>query len=234
MTSIRPLFDWRWVAGFGLLVTAFFGAVPPIAQIESYHRFADERYLFGIPNFWNVISNVPFVVIGIAGLLKRRDVCSRVLFAGVLLTGLGSSWYHSAPGDARLIWDRLPMTVIFMAFLACVFEERRALLPLLLFGAGSVIWWHYTNDLRPYAVAKFGPIVLLLPGMMSPAQWPGKLRVSVCWIVGLIAVAQLCEMEDRCIYAALALSGHTVKHLIAGAATYMMFQWRGTQPGHKV
>src|SRR4029077_7804963 len=38
--------------------------LPPILQDQSYHRFADERTLFGIPNFWNVVSNVPFIAVG--------------------------------------------------------------------------------------------------------------------------------------------------------------------------
>ncbi|MGA8921400.1 MAG: hypothetical protein WB540_21920, partial [Pseudolabrys sp.] len=38
--------------------------LPAIAQDQSYHEFADQRTLFGIPNFRNVVSNFPFVAIG--------------------------------------------------------------------------------------------------------------------------------------------------------------------------
>jgi hypothetical protein len=42
--------------------------LPPIPQDPSYHQFADQRTLLGIPNFWNVVSNLPFVLVGAIGL----------------------------------------------------------------------------------------------------------------------------------------------------------------------
>jgi hypothetical protein len=48
--------------------------LPPLLQDQSYHQFADQRELFGIPNFWNVVSNLPFIAVGAVGLLQvRRD-----------------------------------------------------------------------------------------------------------------------------------------------------------------
>ena len=47
----------------------------PIAQPLDYHAFADRRTLYGIPNFWNVISNVPFLTfgaMGVAGIARRK------------------------------------------------------------------------------------------------------------------------------------------------------------------
>ena len=41
-----------------LAVAAVF-FLPPIPQGEHYHRFADQRALWGIPNFANVLSNLP-------------------------------------------------------------------------------------------------------------------------------------------------------------------------------
>jgi hypothetical protein len=38
-----------------------------------------------------------------------------VLFAGVTLSSLGSSYFHLAPDNARLMWDRLPMTIAFIS-----------------------------------------------------------------------------------------------------------------------
>ena len=29
--------------------------LPPMTQDESYHQFADQRTILGIPNFWNVV-----------------------------------------------------------------------------------------------------------------------------------------------------------------------------------
>ena len=117
-TSSRARF---LIAGsFPLLVSAFFLFVPPIAQDETYHLFADSRLIWSIPNFWNVASNLPFAIVGILGLWKLHGILNRVLFTGVLLTFLGSAYYNLAPSDARLVWDRLPMTLVFMALLTCV------------------------------------------------------------------------------------------------------------------
>ena len=111
----------------GLMVASLAGLLllPPIPQDQSYHQFADQRALLGVPNFWNVVSNLPFIVIGAAGLRRfHGNARTFVLFAGMLLTGIGSSYYHWNPNDATLLWDRLPMTLCFMAILALAIEER--------------------------------------------------------------------------------------------------------------
>src|SRR2546423_10618014 len=90
--------------------------VPPIPQDQSYHLFADRRTLLGVPNFWNVVSNLPFIAVGAAGLWHvRGDPGALVLFIGIFLTGFGSSYYHLSPDDGTLFWDRLPMTLFFSA-----------------------------------------------------------------------------------------------------------------------
>ncbi len=130
--------------------------MPPIAQPLAYHRFADARTLLGLPNFWNVLSNLPFLLVGLAGLrwlLGHPGASERVLrpawlllFAGVALVGLGSAWYHLAPSNGALVWDRLPMTLAFMALFSVVIGEhislrlgRQALWPLLVAGVASVL-----------------------------------------------------------------------------------------------
>jgi hypothetical protein len=109
-------------------------AQPPIPQDPAYHRFADARTLLGVPDFWNVASNLPFLLVGLAGLawLARHAAAIEpvlrrawgLLFAGVSLVGLGSAWYHLQPGNAALVWDRLPMTLAFMALFAIVLGEH--------------------------------------------------------------------------------------------------------------
>jgi hypothetical protein len=95
--------------------------LPPILQDQRYHRFADERTLLGVQNFWNVVSNLPFIVVGAVGLRQfYRDPATLALFLGVFLTGFGSSYYHWNPNDDTLFWDRLPMTLCFMAILTVV------------------------------------------------------------------------------------------------------------------
>jgi hypothetical protein len=39
--------------------------VGPIPQDTGYHQFADTRQVAGMDNFWNVASNVPFLLAGL-------------------------------------------------------------------------------------------------------------------------------------------------------------------------
>ena len=157
----------------------------PISQDLSYHSFADVRLMFGIANFWNVASNLGFVMVGLMGLYqlvvtRRLMIVARVktaysvFFIGVSLVAFGSGFYHFAPSNATLIWDRLPMTVAFMALLSMVFAEflsvvwaRRSLWPLLGVGLASAVYWYYgelhgVGDLRAYVLVQFLPVVLIV------------------------------------------------------------------------
>src|SRR3978361_1364001 len=51
----------------GLVLAAMI--VPPIPQPLEYHQFADQRVFFGIPNFFDVVSNIAFLLVGTAGLI---------------------------------------------------------------------------------------------------------------------------------------------------------------------
>jgi hypothetical protein len=217
----------------------------PVAQDRRYHGFADQRAFAGVPNAGDVLSNVPFAIFGAFGLavvLRRRSARAipfvdpweraayAAFFAGAVLTAFGSGWYHLAPDNERLVWDRLPMTLGFMGLLAGVLAERvgaRAgrllLLPLLVFGIASVVWWHRTErqgrgDLRPYALVQYGSIaVLLLTLVLFPAKFPGA-RWLVAAFVGY-AAAKLLEDWDHEIFGWLGfVSGHTLKHLAAAVA----------------
>ena len=143
--------------------------LPAIGQQQSYHDFADQRIIFGIPYFWNVVSNVPFIAIGLAGIRRaHRDPAVVVLFLSILMTGFGSSYYHLDPNDGTLFWDRLPMSIGFMAILALAIEERldaaagAALLwPLVGVGIFSLLLWRWTGDLRLYGWVQFFPVIAL-------------------------------------------------------------------------
>lgn len=210
---------------------AFLLLAPTIRQDENYHSFADQRTLLGIQNFWNVLSNFPFAVVGWLGLRAKPDRASRTLFAGVFLTAFGSGYYHLAPSDQRLVWDRLPMTLVFMALVSMVISEwigarkgEQLLGPLLLFGVASVAWWRASGDLRPYILAQFGSILVVL--LAFPFSWHVRRLTPVIVLYGL---AKLAEHYDQSIYVITHLSGHTWKHLLAAAATYGILRWRRTQ-----
>jgi hypothetical protein len=160
------------VVVMGILTVASLAGLlllPPIPQDQSYHQFADERTLLGMPNFWNVVSNLPFIAVGAAGLRRfRDDPIIIVLFLAIFLTGFGSSYYHWNPNDDTLFWDRLPMTLFFMAILAAMLEERvnaRAgavlLWPLVAVGVFCLLLWPWTDDLRLYFWVQFSPCFLL-------------------------------------------------------------------------
>jgi hypothetical protein len=91
MTRVIAKQNLPVVVFFGLLVVSLGGLLllPPIPQDQSYHQFADQRTMFGIPNFWNVVSNLPFLAVGAAGLRRfRDDPATIVLFLGFFLTGI--------------------------------------------------------------------------------------------------------------------------------------------------
>jgi hypothetical protein len=233
------------------VVTAAFSVLPPIPQPQAYHLFADGRGFLGIPNFGDVISNVPFGIIGIWGLLfllgpNSDTVTGRFLelrerrpyvlvFLGLLLTAFGSSYYHLSPNDARLVWDRLPMTIAFMAMVAAIIAERISLraglwlLPfLLLVGMGSVLQWYLSEtrgagDLRFYAAVQTYSALVLLLALVFPKRYTRSSDLAV--VVGLYALAKALETLDKPIFAAgHIVSGHTLKHLAAGAAGYWILR----------
>jgi hypothetical protein len=219
---------------FGLAATSLLGLwlLPPIPQSQSYHRFADQVTLLGIPNFWNVVSNLPFIAVGALGMARVRDSLSAwIFFLGVFLTGFSSSYYHWQPDDPGLFWDRLPMSIAFMAILANVIEERidarvgRALLwPLIALGVASLLLWLRTGDLRLYAWVQFFPCIALplMFALLAP-----KYTGTVYWFAaaGLYVLAKILEYSDGAIYAAgHVMSGHTLKHLAAAGACYAILR----------
>jgi hypothetical protein len=231
--------------GFAAVAIVAVWGVPPIPQDPGYHNFADRRTLLGIPNALDVLSNLGFLVAGILGVaVSVRAVFVReweraahvLLFIGVALTSMGSGWYHLAPGSARLFWDRLPMTIVFMSLFSVVIGERihsraGALLlgPLVAAGAGSVLFWHLgeqlgQGDLRFYALVQFLPLIAIpLMLLLFPAPYTRGGDVLIC--LGGYAAAKALEALDARIFAlGGVVSGHTLKHLAAAAALLWLAQ----------
>lgn len=181
------------IAGGASLTAVCLAVLPPIAQDPLYHAFADARTLFGVPNFWNVISNIPFFIAALCGVKTLRsraafaDPWERIaygtLLAGTAAVGVGSTYYHLHPCDARLFWDRLPMTVVFMSLLAATIGERigmragKVLLPpMILLGSAAVFYWRVSGDLRLYALIRLPCRSFLLyfrPDTLPPAASGG-------------------------------------------------------------
>lgn len=227
--------------------------LPAIPQATHYHNFADQRGFWEIPNILNVVSNLAFVLGGIAGFLflhRRPDKAFsqsqekhpwRIFFVGAILTGIGSAYYHVAPDNPRLLWDRLPMTVVFMSLLAAIISERISakvgtalLFPLVLFGSGSVLYWYFSEqigqgDLRPYGFVQFCPILLLpLILLLFPARYTNS--KYLIGMIGVYAVAKVSETLDAEIFALGQIaSGHTLKHLIASLPIFLVLRMLRTR-----
>jgi hypothetical protein len=226
--------------------------VGPIPQDTTYHLFADGREIFGIPHFLNVVSNIPFIITGILGLnylIKVREegvkesfshpvdtVYYIIFFSGILLTGIGSSYYHIRTDNQGLFWDRLPMTIGFISFFTAVVNENISVksakilfIPLLFFGAASVIYWYLGEnggggDLRPYILVQYFPVVLIpLIIFMFTSRYTRS--CDFIFVILIYALAKVFEIYDSEIYSAgEIISGHTVKHLVAAYAAYFVLR----------
>lgn len=208
----------------------------PILQLPDYHRFADQRVWLGIPNAADVLSNLGFAIVGVYGMcLVWRERGNTALaqgrsgytlfFAALLLTAFGSSWYHLAPDNARLVWDRLPIALACAGLLAAVWREtqnihRGITVALAGFAILSVAWWRYTDlhgmgDLRPYLLLQLMPL-LLIPLWQWQHRSPTLERQAFAVAIGLYVLAKVSELTDQAIFETLTiLSGHTLKHLLA-------------------
>jgi hypothetical protein len=228
-----------WLSVILLLSIVALALAPPIPQPQSYHDFADQRRMLGIPNFLNVLSNLPFLLAGVAGLIRGarhgtltapRSWCW--FFAAFTLVGAGSSYYHWAPSDATLVWDRLPMALAFMSLFSAILNDslwpgsERRLLPLLLMlGAASVIWWDYSGDLRLYGWVQFAPLLFIaflakFNGFRSIRR--GSLGAAFIAYI----LAKVFEALDPQIYewSLGLLSGHSLKHLSAALSGYILYR----------
>jgi len=230
------------------LVLLFLAPRMPIGP--GYHDFADKRTFFGIPNAQDVLSNIPFSLVGIWGFLwlcakkgrsafldGRERIPYLVFFAGVTLTGVGSFWYHMAPSDDRLPLDLLPMTCSFTSMVVVTFMERvnlragfSALVPALLLGILSVVYWMITTslgdgDYKFYLFVQFfSPVLLaLIIGLFLP-RYSGTGYLAIAF--GFYVAAKIFEEFDYSIYRHLGrlVSGHSLKHVTAAVACYWIFK----------
>jgi hypothetical protein len=218
----------------------------PIAQLPHYHAFADARLLFGITNGADVLSNLGFILVGLWGFwrlgpLARQPALAagwpgyRLFLLALVLTGIGSCYYHLAPDDARLVWDRLPIALACAGLLAGVRGEfggidvRRWAVRLSIAAALSVAWWRMTEfagngDLRPYLLLQFLPLVLIPLWQWLHDADPEERR-AFGLAIALYVVAKIAELNDDALLDATGwISGHTLKHLLATVGAVVLVQ----------
>lgn len=232
---------WTLVGAAALGVAIGF-ARPVEIQPKSYHDFAPSG-LFGIENFGTVATNAAFLAVGVWGLWlvyggkfapllfevpgARRPYVA--FFAGAVILAFGSGTYHADPTNESLLWDRLAMTVVFMAYFSAFIADRmdrdlgvKLMLPaLLILGAASMAYWRITEDLRLYRVVQVLPMALI---PMMCLLFAGRLTRfrHVFWAMVWFGLATVLELLDKQIYGWISIGGHTLKHPAAAVACYMV------------
>lgn len=227
-----------------IVIVAIF-LMEAIPQDLSYHNFADEREMFQVSNFWNVVSNLPYFLVGIyafyklwilksLNILDENKLAYILFFLGVTLVAFGSGYYHLDPNNETLLWDRLPMTIAFMALFSFVVSEffslklgKVLLFPLLLLGMISVLYWFMTEldhsgDLRAYVLVQFLPM-LIMPLMFLFFKASFSLVRGYWYLLGCYLLAKVFEHYDTEIYEVLGfISGHSLKHMISALGVYIL------------
>jgi hypothetical protein len=254
----KPIIDlsfWQRVSILiGLVVVGLVGlfALGPIPQDPNYHLFADTRSFFGIPYFNDVASNAGFAVVGALGVLavaggRRRHIFAQppdgwpyvVFFIGVALVSLGSAYYHWAPSNDRLLWDRLPMSIAFMAFCSAIIADRidakagnTWLLPILVaLGLLSLVYWDWSEslgrgDLRFYGFVQYYPMILLPVVCWLFPEYRYTAGRYIVWVIAWYGLSKVMEYFDGEVFDLLGhtISGHTLKHLTAAVATFVVLR----------
>lgn len=234
--SMRPGLLVIFFIGFFVLMILWL-LTDPMPQPLNYHDFSDSRRWLGIQNSANVISNLPFLLIGTYGLfeLKRNTYGSSfplliysIFFFSVTLISIGSAMYHLSPNSDLLVLDRLPMSASFTSLFSIIIWERvniqtaRRIFPLILtLGILSVLYWHWTDDLRPYIAIQFIPVILMPFFLM---KYKGTGTIYLWFTLLFYVLAKMAEISDLYLYelSENILSGHTLKHLLASAAALMI------------
>ncbi len=236
----------RLIAIFTVSIFLFSNKIP---QNIGYHHFSDTKAFISIPNTLNVLSNLPFLIIGIFALyslfyknktsyniVNSNKLAYLTFFLGISLVGFGSSYYHLWPSNNTLVWDRLPMTFAFMGLFSIIIGEyisekkaRLLLFPLLIVGILSVLYWWYSEsqgsgDLRYYIVVQFFPIITIpIILLFFKSQYNNKLAYWIL-LTSYIA-AKFFEYFDFEIHQTLIfISGHSIKHIIPCIGIYILLK----------
>ncbi len=210
-----------------------------ILQDQAYHNFADQRLIWGIPNFMDTMTNLPFIIFGGIGLiyiLKKPEKEGRyswlTFFIGLVLVGFGSGYYHLEPNDATLVWDRLPMTIGFMGIFSAIVSEhvdfkfeKYFLIPLLIVGILSVYAWVWTQDLRLYYYVQLAPM-LIVPCMFFFFKSHYTHSIYYVGALAFYILAKIVEHADPQTLRATGnmMSGHSLKHIFAALVPYIAYE----------
>ncbi|OYU45284.1 MAG: hypothetical protein CFE44_08350 [Burkholderiales bacterium PBB4] len=234
MTSITRPEAFLWGAVLAALALACTG--PFVAQHDHYHAFADQRSVWGLSCAMDVLSNLPFAIAGLWGLvviaMRRQGVwdarwaLAAVFFAGLCLTAVGSTTYHLAPDNWGLAWDRMGMVSAFAGLMGIAVADRVSVRSaawmaalVLVTGPMAVAVWYTTGDLGPWSVVQGGGMLLVLV-LATQKPVPGAWNIPLAAIIAVYALAKLLELGDHTVFAWTGgqISGHSLKHIVAAWA----------------
>lgn len=210
---------------------------PAITRGPSFHAYADQRTWLGIPHAGDVLSNLPFVLAGVAGLARVRTVASlpSLVFVAIIGVGVGSGAYHVEPSDAALAFDWAPI-VLTLAFLAALVIRDRidraagtvAAVLLSAIAVSTVAAWYLgggtgapPGDMRWYVVTQATLVAIVAFGSLIPATTTAPATLHRGWILAGVAgflAARGLAAADRILLDAVGLSGHSLKHVALGGA----------------
>lgn len=230
------------------LITAI-GLAPQLGG----HHFADRAAFLGLPNAGDVLSNLPFAIAGGWGLkillkLPKQTLPSwtsyLLFFVGLLATAIGSGYYHWAPDNNGLLWDRAGMAIAFAGILGLAAGQtigaRAATylgLATLAASALGLSVWALTEDVLAWVCLQFGGMLLIVGlaisvpkksahnAQTSDTSVPSKLEptsISLYTIIACYALAKIFEANDALIFewTAHTISGHSLKHLAAAGTAW--------------
>ena len=237
-------------------LAALAALLPATGLPAGYHDFADQRTLLGLPHALDVLSNLPFAVMGAWGLwwlrrvpLDRLGTAQRGLaglfFIGLIATAFCSSGYHLDPHEAGLCIDRVGMSLAFAGLLGLAAADRisaragvaLAALVAVAAPATALVAW-LGGNMTPWAVLQGGGLVLLAALALRRPQ-PRALGFSIIGVIAFYAVAKALELADAPVFALTQqlISGHSAKHLVAALAAWPVVRAlqslaRGAPAGH--
>lgn len=178
-------------------------------QIQ-YNNFADCRTCCHIKNFWNVVSNIIFVIGGLYNYSLDPILC------GIsILVCIGSSYYHYNPNLQTLFYDRLPMIMTF-SWLIYTRSNLTIIENIIYIGISfySIYEWRRTYNLLLYSSIQITLII----------YWLICVECEMVYPVLFYFLAKICEDMDLYIYVLTnnTISGHTLKHIFSGLALFVI------------
>ena len=241
----KTIFWYIWsslfVASFLLRLFGVFKLAP------AENLFADTRSLCGVHHFGDVLSNMSFILVGIYGIYSlikndNNDINMWLIALGSMLVGLGSSYYHLNPNNNTLLWDRLPMSIVFSGIFMYAMAELDlvkkinyipASIAYLVFSMATVITWYIGTKIHhdliaPYVFLQFGGMILIIIlALMAFFESKNKLAKTLISIIACYALAKVFEHFDFQIFTALnhIISGHSIKHIVSAFAIWLWFNF---------